>query len=105
MSVTALAERNGSVPHTPQPWLQKTVQDFFAAINWDDHPPEVQEIKQVVSETQDMSLSLTLSVKQFFESIPWDGKAVAAPIVDEPLAEPPPAGGESFTLDDFSGMF
>lgn len=85
------------------PWLQQSVQVFFSAINWEDHPPEVQEIKRTSLHDSTASLSLSLSVCQFFAAIDWDDVAIAAPTT---VAESPASPlANTLTLDDFSDLF
>lgn len=109
MTIDTLFPVNGSAAVSKsQAWLQMSVQKFFTAINWEDQPPEVQEIKQnaveAAAQGYDAPLSLMLSVSQFFAAFPWDGNSVAM----TPLSfAPAPAASESdgLTLDDFSGLF
>jgi hypothetical protein len=83
-------------------WQRSTVQTFFANFNWENHPPEVQEIKLQAQTTQS-PLSLTLSVSQFFAAINWDGNTIAAAPDTGLVALPPEA--DDLTLDDFSSLF
>lgn len=88
-----------------QRWLQASVREFFTAFNWEDHPPEVQEVKQQSIQSGETTLSLALTVRQFFNAIPWDG-AIAEPLTLEAIldeVETNPA--DNFTLDDFSDFF
>lgn len=104
-TLTALASRNGSGSIAQnRAWLTLTVQQFFGAVNWDDQPLVVQELKRTSIQTGG-PLSLTLTVSQFMNAIPWDGKAIAAPI---PLEEAIPIAdsqGKDLTVDDFSSLF
>lgn len=121
MNPTALMERNGfSKPASPEPkpasWLHQTTQSFFSSINWDDNPPEVEQVR-LDATSSDGPLSLMLTVRQFFTSVNWDGTASSraipagialriAPEVDLPLSiEPPQPAANAFTLDDFSDLF
>ncbi len=102
--MTALTS-NGTKPRpaTP-PWLQSSVQAFFTAVNWEDQPLEVQELKlTALQESGQPTLSLYMSVNRFFAAVNWDGSAIAADPVLPELAAPQPQ--DSFTLDDFSGLF
>jgi hypothetical protein len=105
MSSTTLIRKNGFIPAAEPPsWLQSSVREFFSACNWEDQPPEVQELKLTALQGSTEPLSLTLSVRQFFGAIAWDGNAVAAP----PPAESPSSASapvDEFTLDDFSSLF
>lgn len=104
-TLTSPASRNGAALTAPdRAWLTLTVQQFFGAVNWDDQPLAVQELKRTSLETGG-PLSLTLTVSQFMNAIPWDGKAIAAPIPLEeaiPIAE---SQGADLTVDDFSSLF
>jgi len=109
MSSATLLEKNGSTPH-PQmdSWLQISTRTFFSSFNWDDNPPEVQEIKQqVVDQTLDEDQIQNLTVSQFFGSVNWDDEAVAAPpsTSDNFLAELLDEPDNKFTLEDFSDLF
>ncbi|UBF26574.1 hypothetical protein K9N68_00740 [Kovacikia minuta CCNUW1] len=105
MSSIAFAPTNGSKPYAkPESWLQSTVQQFFTALNWEDSPPEVQEVKISAAQLGNAGpLSLSLSVSQFFSALNWEGTAIAAPIPQEqPTLQPAP---DNFTLDAFSDLF
>lgn len=94
-------QKNGSAAYVPsEAWLQASVQSFFTAINWDDNPPEVQQVRLA---TDNSPLSLTLSVSQFFTAVNWDGSAIAAPTPVQPSVVAPKA--TDLTLDDFSSLF
>lgn len=103
MMQTSLSAVNGTQAHPN--WLHQTVQQFLQQINWEDQPPEVQVLRQPTIEGKDQPLSLLLTVNQFFSAIPWDGDPAA--ISPGPIAEPLSTDEEenSFTLDDFSGLF
>lgn len=105
MSPTAVASPNGTAAVAEsQKWLQSSVRNFFTNFNWENHPPEVQELKVSALQGSDVPLSLTLSVSQFLGAIAWDGASVAAPAQPEaPASESPSA--KDFTLDDFSSLF
>jgi hypothetical protein len=104
MSSLTLNSTNGVKPHS-QPWLTLSVQKFFSAINWDDNPPELQEMKLTASQTEGAPLSLILTVHQFFSSVNWEGAAIASvPTVPEAPASSAPSV-DKFTLDDFSDLF
>jgi hypothetical protein len=115
MSMT-LAQTNGSKPHAEtRPWLQKTVRQFFSNFNWEDQPPEVQEIRTAFQADASEPLSLKLTVKQFFGAINWEGNAIAASNAASPTPELTftddiseiklDGDNDGFTLDDFSGLF
>lgn len=82
-------------------WLRSPVSQFFTHFNWDNHSLEVQATKR--AQTDDAPLSLTLSVRHFFDSIAWDGSATA-PAPPE-LPSPAQPSDNKFTLDDFSNLF
>lgn len=83
--------------------MRQTVRQFFGNFNWNDNPPEVQELRQTVSNGQ-LPLSLTLTVKQFFTAIDWDGNQIASlPAPEQPAVSVNPV--DAFTLDDFSDLF
>jgi hypothetical protein len=93
-------------------WLQQTVQQFFNGFNWEDQPPEVQQLRAASQADDAAPLSLKLTVSQFFGSINWEGnRSIAAPIHQELtfpedlLAIDVPPEDDGFTLDDFSGLF
>ncbi|NJL35363.1 MAG: hypothetical protein HC899_00410 [Leptolyngbyaceae cyanobacterium SM1_4_3] len=92
---------NGSTP-TQDSWLQQTVHQFFTAFNWEGHSPEVQELKLTALQGSDASLSLTLTVTQFFGAIAWDGSAIAT---TPSLTASTTPSTEDFTLEDFSDLF
>ncbi|MBE9178899.1 hypothetical protein IQ268_10035 [Oculatella sp. LEGE 06141] len=103
MSTMNLVQTNGSSALVNPPvWLRASVQEFFTTFNWDDSPPEVQELKLNAME-EGTPLSMTLSVSQFFGAVAWDGAAIAAP----PLSDSPTVltDAKDFTLDDFSDLF
>jgi hypothetical protein len=111
MSMT-LAQTNGSKPHAEaRPWRQQTVRQYFSSFNWEDQPPEIQEIRTAFQADSTEPLSLKLTVKQFFGAINWEGDAIAAkpdpePTVLEDISEISfDSGDDDFTLDDFSGLF
>ncbi|MBF2087281.1 hypothetical protein [Thermoleptolyngbya sp. C42_A2020_037] len=113
MNPTALMERNGfSKPASTEPkpasWLHQTTHSFFSSINWDDNPPEVEQVR-LDATSSDGPLSLMLTVRQFFTSVNWDGassRRAIAPEVDLSLSsEPPQPATNAFTLDDFSDLF
>ncbi|MEO1147706.1 MAG: hypothetical protein AAFY26_19155 [Cyanobacteria bacterium J06638_22] len=109
MSSVTLLEKNGSTPHVQDDsWLQVSTRTFFSSFNWDDNPPEVQEIKQqVVDQALDEDQIQNLTVGQFFSFVNWDDEAVAAPLSssDSFLAELLEEPNSEFTLEDFSGLF
>jgi hypothetical protein len=94
---------NGSSVSKPaKQWLQSSVQDFFVAVNWDDHPPEIRPSALAATDVNPEPFSLEMSVSRFFATINWDGNAIAAPTpVEQPKATPK----NEFTLDDFSDLF
>ncbi|MDG2617958.1 hypothetical protein P7L53_17085 [Thermoleptolyngbya sichuanensis XZ-Cy5] len=113
MNPTALMERNGfSKPASAEPkppsWLHQTTYSFFSSINWDDNPPEVEQVR-LDATSSDGPLSLMLTVRQFFTSVNWDGASSSraiAPEVDLSLSsEPPQPAANAFTLEDFSDLF
>lgn len=100
MTSVTLAQKNRSA-ESPS-WLRSSVLQFFAAINWDDHPLETQPVKLTALADSDAPLSLALSVSQFFTAINWDGTTIAAPT---PSQDPTPPPANDLTLDDFSSLF
>jgi hypothetical protein len=107
MNTATLTQNNGSKTTSKKDsWLTASVQTFFSGFNWEDAPPEVQEIQQTsAGQAITGPLSLTLSVSQFFAAINWDGAEIAAPVVIEQPAIPQPPASEELTLDDFSSLF
>jgi hypothetical protein len=104
MTTLTLNPTNGAKPHS-QPWLVLSVQQFFSTINWEDNPPELQEMKLTAAQTEGGTLSLTLTVNQFFTAVNWEGAAIASvPNISEvPTSEV--SSIDKFTLDDFSDLF
>lgn len=113
MSVRTLPPLNGSTPHSSDfahsrpvdaDWLQLSTQTFFSRFNWDDNPPEVQQLRQNAAAGSTAPLSMTLTVSQFFGAIDWDGEAIAQSAaltaLDDDLS-----GNDIFTLDEFSNLF
>lgn len=109
MSSATLPYTNGSKPHAPMDsWLQISTRKFFSSINWDDNPPEIQEIKQQVADSPPtVEAGPDLTVAQFFATVNWDDEAVVpssstgdtflSELLEEPLS--------NFTLDNFSDLF
>ncbi len=103
MNGMALAHTNGSKRSQPDyTWMQQSVCQFFGHFNWNDNPPEVQELRQTAS-TEPQSF-MTLTVKQFFAAIDWDGNAIATPPPSD-SAVPAKNPVDAFTLEDFSDLF
>lgn len=95
---------NGAVASAGSAWLQQTVEQFFRVINWEDHPPEVQHLRQQTGmQNPSEPISLLLTVNQYFGAINWEGNSVAQP----PKAADPASSPQSddFTLNDFSDLF
>ncbi|HEY9621862.1 MAG TPA: hypothetical protein V6C78_16010 [Crinalium sp.] len=106
MSTATLPHTNGSKAHDPaESWLKQTAREFFSAINWDDHPPEVQELKISASQGNPEALSLLLSVSQFFKAVNWEDAAIAAPTTPAPVESNGADWGQKFTLEDFADLF
>ena len=111
--IPVLTPTNGSKPHVEtSTWLQQTVQQFFNGFNWEDQPPEVQELRAAAQADNAAPLSLKLTVNQFFGAINWDGnRAIALPthaelsFPEDLTAIDVPPDDDGFTLDDFSGLF
>ncbi len=122
MSVRTPLATNGSTSHFSQSfqssaashfsqssdsdWLQLSTQQFFSRFNWDNNPPEVQQLRQNTVAGSTAPLSMTLSVSQFFGAINWEGEAIAQA---HPAVQASPdaglSGADSFTLDIFSDLF
>ncbi|MFZ9737071.1 MAG: hypothetical protein ACO3EZ_03580 [Prochlorotrichaceae cyanobacterium] len=108
MSTSTLAALNGNATQSKAAhWLQATVKEFFSQVNWSDQPPEIQAIQMTTLEGSTPELSLQLTVSQFFNAIPWDGKVVAAPATAEvPISDDaPPSGSGEISVDDFADFF
>ncbi|MGG6297084.1 hypothetical protein ACQ4M4_22045 [Leptolyngbya sp. AN02str] len=104
MTSMTLAHRNGASANLPSPsWLQQSTRKFFGEFNWEDIPPNVQEIRVTAVEVPNEPLSLLLTTSQFFGAMNWEGDAIAQ---TTPL---PPADQvdavDVFTLEDFSDLF
>jgi hypothetical protein len=108
--------RNGSAKGMQTLWLRSSVQEFFSSVNWENRPLQVVEpedlfsshhestASQAQSERQSSGLDMTLSVSQFFDVFPWDGKpAIAEPIALSNLSLEDEEPEEEITLDDFFG--
>lgn len=106
MSSMVLMPTNGSSSHAKS-WMQQSVQQFFSGFNWEDHPPEIQNLRATAGQRGDEPLSLILTVSQFFGAVNWEGGAIAAlPSHSiEQAASASPTGIDAFTLDDFSDLF
>ncbi|MBW4473000.1 MAG: hypothetical protein KME45_21870 [Stenomitos rutilans HA7619-LM2] len=103
MSALTLPHTNGAkAASVIEPWQRESVKTFFTGINWEDHAPAIQEIKQSLAEGGNAPLSLKTSVCQFFAAVNWEGTAIAAPI---PIQTAPTSTTNNLTLDDFSGLF
>ena len=100
MNLPTIKPSNGS--NAPGSCLQQSVQTFFGAVNWEDSPPEVQEIKLTAAQDGGAGLSLTLSVCQFFAAVNWEDAQIAAPSLVELPTSPT---FDNLTLDDFSSLF
>ena len=100
---------NGRAAAT-ESWLALSVREFFTTVNWENKPPEVQQLSQelVISARQGTAspLSLNLTVSQFFGAIPWDGAAIASlPVQTDDILLSDPTNGSDFTLEGFSDLF
>lgn len=98
---------------TQKTWSRVSVRDFFSQVNWEHDPEPIQEFKQaskqasVEGQGRSESLSLTLTVSQFFTCIDWEGQGAIAPSAPLPL-EPESTSTQAeddVTLDDFSSLF
>jgi len=118
MNMMTLPHTNGSAKGMQQTWLKSTVEEFFSTVNWDDRPIEVvkpQQLSEEISSSASTatpapggpSLSITLSVSEFFDAFPWEGQpTIAAPIpVQNMVPQETEEGVNDITLDDFSGLF
>jgi hypothetical protein len=86
-------------------WLQLSTQQFFNRFNWDDNPPEVQQLRQNTVAGSTAPLSMTLTVSQFFGAINWQGEAIAQSHHRVQASLDDLSGANSFTLDTFSDLF
>ncbi|GAB4376106.1 MAG: hypothetical protein Kow00121_22700 [Elainellaceae cyanobacterium] len=101
----SIAPPNGNGSHLHQSiWRQRTVQQFFTSVNWEDHSPEIQELRQSSSNGH-RSLSLDLKVSQFFNAIDWEGSTIATVPHYQESAAAQGSGADAFTLEDFSDLF
>ncbi|MBD2460985.1 hypothetical protein H6G89_08005 [Oscillatoria sp. FACHB-1407] len=107
MSTMTLAHTNGNgsaARAAAETWLTMTAREFFSGINWENNPPEVQELKLTAAQEDGAPANLLLlSVSQFFAAVNWDGMAIAptpAPSTPEPSGK-----ATDFTLEDFSDLF
>lgn len=104
MTSMVISHTNGFTAPDQTHWLRQSVQQFFSNFNWEDNPPEIQELRQVSTQTGQQTLSLTLSVTQFFNAVNWEGSSIAAMPHPETLPSPS-ATNAAFTLEDFSDLF
>ncbi len=108
MTTMVLAHTNGNGHGAATPdgtaWLRQSVQQRFSQFNWDDTPPEIQELRQTTTQPGQQILSLTLTVNQFFNAINWQGSSIAAPPQSDAPAQSN-AMNDAFTLEDFSDLF
>lgn len=106
MKPRTLPGQNGAVSPWDRsqslPWLQTSVQTFFGNFNWEDNPPEVQQVKLTTLQASTVPLNLSLSVSQFFAAFNWDGATIAAAISPP---EPQPKAAIDVTVDDFFSQF
>lgn len=104
---TIVLEASSAKSETSNNWLNATVWEFFTQVNWADQPPEVQAIQITALDGTAPEISLQLTVSQFFNAIPWDGKAVAAPLALDFVTNEasPPSGSSEFSVDDFADFF
>lgn len=103
MSALTLPQTNGAkAAPTIESWQRESVKTFFTGINWENHAPAIQDIKQSLAEGGNVPLSLTTSVCQFFATVNWEGTAIAAAAA---LQSTPLPVNNDLTLDDFSGLF
>lgn len=117
MNMMTVPHTNGSAKGMQQRWLTSTVEEFFSSVNWDDRPLEVVTPTLLFDDTTlnsepsasaaTISLSLTMSVSEFFDAFPWEGQPIiAAPIpVQETSPDDPPEDVNDVTLEDFSDLF
>ena len=106
MSNLSLVHANGANPHNHlTPWSNVSVQQFFQAVNWEDNPPEIQEIRLNASQGESTTLSMMLTVSQFFTAINWDGTTIAAASTPNGAVKRQPLPSDQLTLDDFSKLF
>jgi hypothetical protein len=107
MSTLTLAHTNGNgkTAHTAsEAWLTMTAREFFSGVNWDNNPPEIQELKLSTSQEEGTPLNLMLlTVSQFFTAVNWDGMAIAP--TPTPSVPTKPEKPTDFTLEDFSDLF
>ncbi|KGF72045.1 hypothetical protein DO97_13585 [Neosynechococcus sphagnicola sy1] len=74
---------NGNTaPGVTQPWLQQSVRQFLIQVNWEDHPPAVQELKVTALQGSSEPLSLLLKVADFF--MPFLGMERPSPLLPPP---------------------
>ncbi len=108
MAIATLTDQQSSQAAAQQPseaqteaWKQQTVGDFFARCNWENVETPVLE---ALVTGQPVALDYSLTVGQFFGTIPWDGGAMLAAISAQAtpgMAQPEPAQ-ELPSLDDDS---
>ena len=96
----AAAGQDRSLPSGP--WLRESVQQFFGDFNWENNPPEVQQVKLASLQASAAPLSLMLTVSQFFAAFNWDGAAIAAAASPAELAA---EAAVEVTIDDFFSQF
>lgn len=100
MTQATLPQTNGSSAYSSQAGLKQTVQQFFNAVNWENHSPQIQTLLAAAQGEPQSSMLLTVS--QFFSTINWDSDAAMAP---SPNAVSASQANDIFTLEDFSDLF
>jgi hypothetical protein len=87
-----------------EPWLQFSVQNYFATFNWDNQAAPLQQF--ALSPIGAVGTpSLDWSVNQFLGAINWEGGAVSARPAAIPADLAPLAESPDLMLEDFSSLF
>lgn len=104
MSAT-LTATNGH--HSSQLWQRETVQAFFEGVNWNGLAPRPTSSPGEARTGLGLEDPLAMTVGQFFEMMPWEGKpTIGVPIAPlEAPAAATDAPADDLTLDDFSSLF
>jgi hypothetical protein len=90
-----------------EPWLQFSVQNYFATFDWDHQASPIQQFALSTASAAPIGMpSLDWSVNQFFGSVNWEGgsAALAEPPAELP-AELPAEADDSLMFSDFADLF
>jgi hypothetical protein len=86
------------------PWMQFSVQHYFATFNWDNKAAPLQQFELT---TASATPTLDWSVNQFFGALNWEGTGASSAAISAPVAavEEFLAADDSLLLADFADLF